>query len=83
MIKTQVNILNSLTYLKTEKRIVSVTNGIFIISGVLLEENNLYYIFVTEEIGKFFANVAFSIDQIESINVNEKHPEIVEIILKG
>ena len=83
MIKTQVNILNSLTYLKTEKRIVSVTNGIFIISGVLLEENNLYYIFVTEEIGKFFANVGFSIDQIESINVNEKHPEIVEIILKG
>ncbi len=64
---TRQETLNSL-----ENQIVTVTNGMFFISGSLIKENNTFYLFVTEQIGKSFANIGFTIENIESINVNEE-----------
>ena len=57
--------LNSL-----ENQIITVTNGMFFISGSLIKENNTFYLFVTEQIGKSFANIGFTVENVESINVN-------------
>ena len=82
------NFIESLNYL--EHRLVTVTNGMFYISGLLYRENNLYSIFVTETPIKRCASVDFEIENIESINVNENAflPSISEneryiILLKG
>ena len=61
--------LEALEYL--ENRLVTVTNGIFYISGLLHKENNLYSVFVIETTDKRCANVDFIIENIESIIVIE------------
>ena len=55
-----------------ENQTVIVTNGMFFISGSLIKENNTFYLFVTEQVGKPFANIGFTIENIESININEE-----------
>jgi len=64
------NFTEALNYL--EHHLVTVTNGIFYISGLLYKDNNLYSVFVTETTDKRCANVDFTIENIESINVNEE-----------
>lgn len=54
-----------------ENRFVTVTNGLFYISGLLYKENDLYSVFVTETTDKRYANVDFTIENIESITVTE------------
>lgn len=71
-----------------ENRLVTVTNGMFYISGLLYKEDNLYSIFVTEMTHKRCANVDFTIENIESITVTEILPGVSEskrymIDLKG
>ena len=82
------NFTEILNYL--EHRLVTVTNGIFYISGLLYKDNNLYSVFVTETTDKRYANVDFTIESIESINVTENAflPNVSEskrytILLKG
>ena len=82
------NFTEILNYL--EHRLVTVTNGIFYISGLLYKDNNLYSVFVTETTDKRYANVDFTIESIESINVTENEflPNVSEskrytILLKG
>jgi hypothetical protein len=78
----------ALNYL--ENRLVTVTNGIFHVSGLLIKQQDCYCIDVTEIPNKSITNVCFKLEYVESIDVNEEAflPNIPEIdrymiILRG
>lgn len=73
-----------------ENCLLTVTNGIFTISGFLFRINNMYYVDCFGEEAKFRANVEFDVEDIESIDVNEtaflsnvSESERHTIVLKG
>ncbi len=80
--------LEALEYL--ENRLVTVTNGMFYILGLLVREDDCYYVFVTEKVNKSSGKVQFKAEHVAEIDVNEEAflPNVLEhkrymIILKN